>query len=92
MTIEQTIGQCILGQITQDVAFARVTCNAVASQQIFCHCGKVLDQKTIVVVTVETPKRKVVQGFCPTCWEAKKQDILHAAKVTETPLLIETWE
>ena len=91
-SIESEIAKAMMGEIDHATAIARVACNAAAVSAMFCGCGRVLDQRTVTVCTVTTPKRTVVQPFCSTCWEAKQQSIRDAATTTETPLCIESWE
>ena len=89
--IESIITEALTGTTDKDVAMCRVTCNTVASQAMFCKCGDILDQQTVVAVTVKTPSRRVIQGFCSKCWEQIEPAIMDAAKETGTPILVETW-
>ena len=89
--MEEIITEALLGTTDKETAMCRVSCNAVASQQMFCSCDRVLGQEKVVVCTVKTPKRRVVQGFCLDCWDRKQDRIFEAAKVTQTPILVEGW-
>ena len=106
--IKQIVTEALTGTTDAEVAACRVTCNAVASQQMFCTgCNRILDQQTITVVTVKTPKRlreegvtnppperRVVIGLCPDCWtnnEKYQKAVYEAMEHTQTPTLIENW-
>ena len=88
----EILADVILNGADPEVATSRVGCNAVASSQMFCVCGNVLDQRTVTVITVKTPLRRVVIGQCPTCYNKSEAEYLEAAKITETPILIENWD
>jgi hypothetical protein len=90
--ISETVGKMIMGDLDKETGLSRVTCNTVASMQMFCKCGSVLDQKTVRVVTAKTPIRRVVRGFCQNCWDLSGPDIIDAAETTGTDCLVECWD
>ena len=90
--MEEIITEALCGTTSKDIGLCRVACNAAASSAMFCpDCGNVLDQSRVYVVTVKTPKRRVVAPMCNKCWAKDKDRILSAAKDTHTPILVEHW-
>lgn len=59
---ESLIGEAMFGD--RERGMDRVTCKMVASTQMFCPCGDVLDQESVVVLEVDG---KTVKGYCPDC-------------------------
>jgi len=54
---------------SRDVAERRVSCKLAASLQMFCHCGKVLDQHTVCVLerVRDDGWKTTIIVACPTC-------------------------
>lgn len=91
MNVGDILADVLLNGGDPDLATSRVGCQAIASRQMFCGCGAVLDMETVTLITVKTPIRRIVVGQCPTCYVQNEPDYIDAAKLTGTPIVIEDW-
>lgn len=90
---QEIIASVLMGKISQEQGSARMSCNLVASRQMICKCNNILDQRTVVCITVRTPQRQVIEGICPACWEGLRGEVIRqACNDTKTPMQIETWD
>lgn len=92
MGTDKIIADVLMNGADPDVASRRITCNMVASRAMFCNmCGNVLDEKTVVAITVNTSKRRAMFGYCDKCWKETKDTVLSVADQTKTPMRVENW-
>lgn len=87
MDYEEIIGRAMLGMDDASTAERRYTCKAVASRQMFCPCGKVLDQSSIIVL--EGPG--IMRGYCSDHAEQLPSLAAEAAKNAGQALTLSTW-
>jgi len=88
MDFEEIIGRAMLGMDDADTAERRYTCKLVASRQMFCPCGTVLDQSSVVVL--EGPG--VTRGYCGNHAEQLPDLAASAAKNAGQTLTLTTWD
>lgn len=73
MSYGNLIADAILNPETKEQSLRRLTCKACASSQCTCHCGAILDEKTVHVLerTPEDGSRTVtIIACCPDCRSA----------------------
>lgn len=94
MSYESLIAKAILAGPgdEQDEQSRRVACKMYASRKMFCDCGAILDQKTIVLVA-DGPglAADTLAARCPACVEAAGPRLDELSDNRESPLYLQSW-
>lgn len=94
MSYESLIAKAILAGPgdAQDEQSRRVACKMYASRKMFCDCGAILDQKTIVLVA-DGPglSADTLAARCPACVDAAGVALDELSDSRESPLYLQSW-
>jgi hypothetical protein len=86
---EKLIGQALLGG-DREQSMRRIACKTVASTQMVCGCGDVLDQRTVCVLETQDGS-KTLAACCPACKEKQAPEIAAIAADKNWSLVWLTW-
>jgi NAD(P)H-hydrate repair Nnr-like enzyme with NAD(P)H-hydrate dehydratase domain len=87
---EQLVGEALLDD-NREQSMRRITCKTVASTQMFCGCGDVLDQRTVCVLETQDGK-KTYAACCPACRTTQSAQISAMASKHNLQLVWLNWD
>jgi hypothetical protein len=71
VTYGKLIGEALLYPEKREAIMRQVTCKSAASQQITCHCGAILDEKTVSVLESKPANSETITTIVVCCSDCR---------------------